>query len=71
MFPEGQNNPLVDCYISKDGIQMGVSLKGKTGANASISTYGKPKNPAQKTQTGLTYIKQYAEAVHIPRYLCK
>jgi hypothetical protein len=65
MFPEGQNNPLVDCYISKDGIQMGVSHKGKTGANASISNIWKAKESAKKTQTGQTYIKQYAEAVHI------
>lgn len=65
MFPEGQNNPLVDCYISKDGIQMGVSHKGKTGANASISNIWKAKESAKKTQTGQQYIKNYAEAVHI------
>ena len=40
---------------------MGVSLKGKTGANASIHIW--KVRIAQKTQT--TYIKQYAEAVHI------
>lgn len=65
MFPEGQNNPLVDCYISKDGIQMGVSHKGKTGANASISNIWKAKESAKKTKTGQTYIQQYAEAVQI------
>ena len=65
MFPEGQNNPLVDCYISKDGIQMGVSHKGKTGANASISNIWKAKESAKKTKTGQSYIEKYAEAVQI------
>lgn len=65
MFPEGQNNPLVDCYIQKDGIQMGVSHKGKAGANASISNIWKAKEQAAKTQTGRTYIETYPEAVEI------
>jgi len=65
MFPQGQNNPLVDCYISKNGIQMGVSHKGKTGANASISNIWKAKESAKKTNTGQQYIKNYSEAVHI------
>ena len=65
MFPEGQNNPLIDCYIQKDGIQMCVSHKGKTGANASISNIWKAKESAKKTQTGRSYIEKYAEAVEV------
>ena len=65
MFPEGQNNPLIDCYIQKEGIQMGVSHKGKSGANASISNIWKAKESAKKTQTGRSYIDKYAEAVEI------
>ena len=65
MFPEGQNNPLIDAYIIKDGIQMGISHKGKQGAKASITNIWKSKEEAAKTQTGSAYIKKFAEAVAI------
>ena len=45
---------------------MGVSPKGKTGANASISNIWKAQESCPKnTDRSMTYIKQYAEAVHI------
>ena len=65
MFPEGQNNPLIDAYIIKDGIQMGISHKGKQGAKASITNIWKSKEEAAKTRTGQAYIAKFAEAVAI------
>jgi hypothetical protein len=64
-FPEGQNNPLIDSFVTKDGIQMGISHKGKQGAKASVTNIWKAKEEAQRTQTGQTYIERYAEAVEI------
>ena len=65
MFPEGQNNPLIDAYIIKDGIEMGISHKGKQGAKASITNIWKSKEEAAKTQTGQAYIAKFANAVEI------
>lgn len=65
MFPEGQNNPLIDAFIIKDGIQMGISHKGKQGAKASITNIWKAKEEASKTQTGSAYIEKFSEAVTI------
>ena len=65
MFPEGQNNPLIDAYIIKDGIEMGISHKGKQGAKASITNIWKSKEEAAKTRTGQAYIAKFAEAVAI------
>lgn len=65
MFPEGQNNPLIDAYIIKDGIEMGISHKGKQGAKASITNIWKSKEEAAKTRTGQAYIAKFTEAVAI------
>ena len=65
MFPEGQNNPLIDAYIIKDGVEMGISHKGKQGAKASITNIWKSKEEAAKTQTGQAYIAKFANAVEI------
>lgn len=65
MFPPEQNNPLIDSFIIKDGIQMGVSHKGKQGAKASITNIWKAKEEASKTRTGAAYIKKFSEAVAI------
>ena len=65
VFPPEQNNPLIDCFIVKDGIEMGVSHKGKTGANASITNIWKAKEEAGNTRTGKAYLKKYKEAVAI------
>lgn len=64
-FPAGQNNPLVDSYIIKDGISLGVSHKGKQGAKATITNIWKAKEEAAQTSTGQAYIKQFPEAVSI------
>jgi len=65
MFPPEQNNPLIDSFIIKDGIQMGVSHKGKQGAKASITNIWKAKEDASKNRTGQQYIKKFKEAVEI------
>ena len=65
MFPPEQNNPLIDSFIIKDGIQMGVSHKGKQGAKASITNIWKAKEDAAKNKTGQTYIKKFKEAVAV------
>lgn len=65
MFPPEQNNPLIDSFIIKDGIQMGVSHKGKQGAKASITNIWKAKEEAAKTQTGKAYLEKFSEAVTI------
>ena len=65
MFPPEQNNPLIDSFIIKGGIQMGVSHKGKQGAKASITNIWKAKEEASKTKTGQAYIKKFTEAVVI------
>lgn len=65
MFPPEQNNPLIDSFIIKDGIQMGVSHKGKQGAKASITNIWKAKEEAAKTRTGAAYIQKFSEAVAI------
>jgi hypothetical protein len=35
-FPDGKTNGLVDSYITVDGVEVGISSKGKVGAKASI-----------------------------------
>lgn len=65
LFPPEQNNPLIDSFIVKDGIQMGVSHKGKQGAKASITNIWKAKEDAAKTKTGKAYIAKFTEAVEI------
>jgi hypothetical protein len=64
-FPVEQNNPLVDSYIIKDGISLGVSHKGKQGAKATITNIWKAKEEASQNLTGQKYIKMYPEAVNI------
>jgi hypothetical protein len=64
-FPVEQNNPLVDSYIIKDGISLGVSHKGKQGAKATITNIWKAKEEAGQSATGQTYIAKYKEAVAI------
>jgi len=64
-FPAEQNNPLVDSYIIKDGVTLGVSHKGKTGAKATITNIWKAKDEAAQTATGAAYIKKFKEAVAI------
>ena len=70
MFPPEQNNPLIDAYVIKNGIEMGISHKGKTGAKASITNIWKAKEEAAQTTTGQTYIQKYTEAVAILN-ICK
>jgi hypothetical protein len=65
MFPPEQNNPLIDSFIIKDGIQMGVSHKGKQGAKASITNIWKAKEDAAQNKTGQAYIKKFKEAVAV------
>lgn len=64
-FPAGQNNPLIDSYIIKNGITLGVSSKGKQGAKASITNIWKAKEEAAQNPTGQTYIKKFPEAVAV------
>lgn len=64
-FPVEQNNPLVDSYIIKDGISLGVSHKGKQGAKATITNIWKAKEEAAESTTGQAYIKKFPEAVYI------
>jgi hypothetical protein len=64
-FPVEQNNPLVDSYIIKDGISLGVSHKGKQGAKATITNIWKAKEEAAQSRTGQAYIKKFKEAVLI------
>lgn len=64
-FPAEQNNPLVDSYIIKDGISLGVSHKGKQGARATITNIWKAKEEAAQSKTGRAYIKKFPEAVYI------
>jgi hypothetical protein len=64
-FPVEQNNPLIDSYIIKNGISLGVSSKGKQGAKATITNIWKAKEEAAQNSTGQKYIKMYPEAVNI------
>jgi hypothetical protein len=64
-FPVEQNNPLVDSYIIKDGISLGVSHKGKQGAKATITNIWKAKEEAAQSSTGAAYIKKFPEAVYV------
>lgn len=64
-FPVEQNSPLIDSYIIKDGISLGVSSKGKTGAKATITNIWKAKEEAAQNTTGQAYIKKFTEAVYI------
>lgn len=64
-FPVEQNSPLIDSYIIKDGISLGVSSKGKQGAKATITNIWKAKEEAAQNATGQTYIKKFSEAVYI------
>ena len=64
-FPMEQNNPLVDSYIVKGGVELGVSHKGKQGAKATITNIWKAKEDAAGTANGQAAIKQFPEAVFI------
>jgi hypothetical protein len=64
-FPVEQNSPLIDSYIIKDGITLGVSSKGKKGAKATITNIWKAKEEAAQNMTGQAYIKKFSEAVYI------
>ncbi len=64
-FPVEQNSPLIDSYILKDGITLGVSSKGKQGAKATITNIWKAKEEAALNPNGAKYIKQFPEAVAI------
>lgn len=64
-FPPDQNNPLVDSFITKGGISLGVSHKGKQGAKATITNIWKAKEEASQNVTGQAYIKKFKEAVAI------
>lgn len=64
-FPVEQNSPLIDSYIIKDGITLGISSKGKQGAKATITNIWKAKEEASQNPTGAKYIKQFPEAVAI------
>lgn len=64
-FPSGQNNPLIDSFVVKGGIKMGISHKGKAGAKASITNIWDAKEQAAKTETGRAYMEKYPAAVEI------
>lgn len=64
-FPVEQNNPLIDSYIVSNGIELGVSHKGKQGAKATITNIWKAKEDAARTDTGAAYIAKYPAAVEI------
>jgi len=64
-YPVSQTNGLVDSYIHLAGKEIGVSSKGKTGANGSINNVWKAKEQAQETETGRTHIANYPYAVEI------
>ena len=70
VWPVNQNSPLVDSQIiSKSGIQMNISSKGKKGktrgAKASITNIWKAKEESLKTDTGKAYAEKFPEAVNI------
>lgn len=64
-FPVEENSPLIDSYIIKDGISLGVSSKGKQGAKATITNIWKAKEEAAQNTTGQAYITKFTEAVYI------
>jgi hypothetical protein len=64
-FPPDQNNPLIDSFITKGGVSLGVSHKGKQGAKATITNIWKAKEEAAQNATGQAYIKKFKEAVYI------
>lgn len=64
-FPVDQNNPLIDSYIIKNGITLGVSSKGKKGAKATITNIWKAKEEATRNPTGRAYVDKFTEAVAV------
>lgn len=64
-YPVSLINGLVDSYITKDGIELAVSSKGKQGAKGSINNIYDAKEDALQTSTGRAYVKQFPEAVEI------
>jgi hypothetical protein len=64
-FPVGLTNPLIDSYITKGGISLGISSKGKRGAKATITNIWNAKEEAAQNPTGQAYIKKFKEAVII------
>jgi len=65
VFPPDQNNPLIDCFIVKGKISLGVSHKGKQGAKATITNIWKAKEEAAQNPTGQAYIQKFPEAVAV------
>lgn len=64
-FPASLTNNLIDSYIVKNGITLGVSSKGKKGAKATITNIFKAKEEASQNPTGQAYIKKFKFAVEI------
>jgi hypothetical protein len=64
-FPASLTNNLIDSYIVKNGITLGVSSKGKKGAKATITNIFKAKEEAAQNPTGQAYIKKFKFAVEI------
>ena len=70
VWPVNQNSPLVDSQvISRSGIEMNISSKGKKGtlggAKASITNIWKAKEESLKSNTGKAYAKKFPEAINI------
>jgi len=67
IFPDSKTNGLVDSFVIKDGIEVGISSKGKKGAKASIKNvydgidYVKEKG----TSTQKKMITKYADQIAI------
>ena len=64
-FPVSLSNGLVDSYIRKGGKEIGVSSKGKKGANGSLNNVYKAKTEASTTVNGQAAIAKFTTAMEI------
>jgi hypothetical protein len=69
-FPAEQNNPLCDSYlIAPNGLEVGISSKGKDGANASIKNLKDTVDKLREIDPANPLLTKYKKTVEVIDYL--
>jgi hypothetical protein len=69
-FPAEQNNPLCDSYlIAPNGLEIGISSKGKDGANASIKNLKDTVDKLREIDPANPLLTKYKKTVEVIDYL--
>lgn len=69
-FPAEQNNPLCDSYlIAPNGLEVGISSKGKDGANASVKNLKDTIDKLRQIDNSNPVLTKYKKTVDVIEYL--